>query len=52
MIKEKEIRDDVEKLMMKILDECSIIEVKEESFNKIDNLSKRMKQDNENKKII
>ena len=47
MIKEKEIRDDVEKLMMKMLDECSLLEVKEESFNKIDSLSKRMKQDNE-----
>ena len=34
MIKEKEIRDDVEKLMMKMLDECSIIEVKEEITRK------------------
>ena len=47
MIKEKEIRDDVEKIMAKMVEECSILEAKEESFNKIDNLSNRMKENNE-----
>ena len=47
MIKEKEIRDDVEKIMMRMLDECSILEIKEESFDKINSLSNRMRENNE-----
>ena len=46
MIKEKEIRDDVEKLMTKMLEECSILEVKEESLDQINILSNRMKENN------
>ena len=47
MIKEKEIRDDVEKIMMRMVEECAILEAKEESFDKINNLSNRMKENNE-----
>lgn len=46
MIQEKEIRDDVEKLMMKMVTECSILEAKEESFDKINSLSNRMMENN------
>ena len=56
MIKEKEMRDDVDNLMMKMLQECSILEVKEEAMDNINNLSKRMienndKQDNNIKEV-
>ena len=47
MIKEKEIRDDVEKIMMRMVEECAILEAKEESLDKINNLSNRMKENNE-----
>ena len=46
MIQEKEIRDDVEKIMMKMVTECSILEAKEESFEKINSLSNRMNENN------
>ena len=42
MIIEKEMRDDVEKLINKMLDECSILEAKEEANTNINNLSNRM----------
>ena len=56
MIKEKEMRDDVDNLMMKMLQECSILEAKEEAMDNINNLSKRMienndKQDNNIKEV-
>ena len=47
MIQEKEIRDDVEKIMMRMVEECAILEAKEESLDKINNLSNRMKENNE-----
>ena len=47
MIKEKEIRDDVEKIMAKMVEECTILEAKEESLNKIKSLSNRMEENKE-----
>jgi len=47
MIKEKEMRDDVDNLMMKMLQECSVLEAKEEAMNNINNLSKRMIENND-----
>ena len=47
MIREKEMRDDVEKLMEKMLDACAIEEVKDESMNKINSLSNRVKENKE-----
>lgn len=42
MIIEKEMRDDVDKLINKMLEECSILEAKEEANTNINNLSNRM----------
>ena len=42
MIIEKEMRDDVDKLINKMLEECSILEAKEEAHTNINNLSNRM----------
>jgi len=42
MIIEKEMRDDVDKIMNKMLEECSILEAKEEARTNINNLSNRM----------
>ena len=47
MIIEKEMRDDVEKVMMKMLEECSILAAREESNNQINNLSKRMHENDQ-----
>ena len=47
MINEKEMRDDVEKLMMKMLQECSIMQAKEEMIYEINNLSNKIKQNND-----
>ena len=46
MIEEKEIRDEVEKIMSKMVTECSILEAKEESLDKIKSLSYRMDESN------
>ena len=47
MIIEKEMRDDVEKVMTKMLEECSILAAREESNNQINNLSKRMHENDQ-----
>ena len=47
MINEKEMRDDVEKLMMKMLQECSIMQAKEETMYEINNLSNRINKNND-----
>ena len=46
MIEEKEIRDEVEKIMAKMVTECSILDAKEESLEKIKSLSNRMEESN------
>ena len=52
MLQEKEIRDDVEKMMAKMVEECVLAEIKEESNKKIKNLDEKYKYkftDQENK---
>ena len=44
MLQEKEIRDEVEKMMTKMVEECVIIEIKEESNKKIKNLDDKFNQ--------
>ena len=44
MLQEKEIRDEVEKMMTKMVEECVLIEMKEESNKKIKNLDDKFNQ--------
>ena len=44
MLQEKEIRDEVEKMMTKMVEECVLIEIKEESNKKIKNLDDKFNQ--------
>ena len=57
MLVEKEIRDDVEKMMQRMVEECVLAEAKEENNKKIKNLEEKFdkkftEQDNTNKDII
>ena len=47
MINEKEMRDDVDRIMMKMLQECSVIQAKEETMGEINNLSNRINHNND-----
>ena len=56
MLREKEIRDEVEKMMAKMVDECVLTEVKEEANKKIKNLDEKYdnkfsEQENKNNDI-
>ena len=44
MLVEKEIRDDVEKMMARMVEECVMAEAKEENNKKIKNLENKLKE--------
>ena len=53
MMKDKQMKDDVEKVMVKMLNECSLLELKRASEEKINDLSHKLRDHEEkNEQII